>query len=101
MQYSSEYIIFNHILFTRIVPIIFTASIPLSGGSIGVSLQADQLAQVSCTGNESSISSCNLTSATLNLTTNQQARVRCFFQEGVHSMIMLCSVMFMLVGNGT
>lgn len=69
----------------------FTVGIPLSGGSTGVTVQAEQLALVNCTGNENSTSSCNITRTALTRTGNQQARVRCFSQKEGEYIVKKCT----------
>ena len=56
---------------------IFIAGIPLSGGIIDFILVAEQLAQITCSGNEISVSSCTIRSIAVS-SFQQQARVRCF-----------------------
>ena len=64
--------------------LLHTAGIPLSGGSIGIILWAERLAQVRCTGNENDLSGCSFTNSSVSfiISALNQARVRCFNQEG-------------------
>ena len=77
-----------HLAMRVIALLFFTVGIPLSGDGIDISLWAEQIALVECSGNETRISSCNVTTIT-STAMHQQARVRCFDLEGEY---IICNV---------